>query len=52
MKIISIREKPNYKDKAIAYFQQSWKSVLPVIYEDSITHSIKAKNTLPQWYFA
>lgn len=50
MKIISVRENPGYKNKAIAYFQRSWKSVLPIIYEDSITHSIGARNALPQWY--
>jgi len=50
MNIISIRENPEYKDIAIKYFQQSWKSVLPIIYEDSITHSIEARNSLPQWY--
>lgn len=50
MNIISIRENPTYKNTAIAYFQQSWKSVWPVIYEDCITHCIGAKNPLPQWY--
>ncbi len=50
MKIISVRENPGYKNKAIAYFQRSWKSVLPIIYEDCITHSIGARNSLPQWY--
>lgn len=50
MKIISVREEPTYKDTAIAYFQQRWSSVLPIIYEDCITHSIGAKNVLPQWY--
>lgn len=50
MKIISIRETPGYRDIAIKYFQQSWKSVLPIIYEDSITHSIGARDALPQWY--
>ena len=50
MNIISIRETPEYKDTAIKYFQQSWKSVLPIIYEDCITHSIEARNSLPQWY--
>jgi len=50
MRIISIRENPNYKDIAIAYFQQSWKSVWPIIYEDAIDHCINAKNDLPQWY--
>ncbi len=50
MNIISVREKPDYKNIAIEYFQRSWKSVLPIIYEDCITHSIEAKNSLPQWY--
>lgn len=50
MRIISIRENPNYRDVAIKYFQQSWKSVRPVIYEDAITHCINARNGLPQWY--
>ena len=50
MKIISVRENPDYKNRAIEYFQRSWKSVLPIIYEDCITHSIEAKNSLPQWY--
>ncbi|NNF34034.1 MAG: GNAT family N-acetyltransferase, partial [Saprospiraceae bacterium] len=50
MNIISIREQPDYKDRAIAYFQKSWPGVLPIIYEDCITHSIGARNSLPQWY--
>ncbi len=50
MKIISIRENPEYKDRAIAYFQKSWESVRPIIYEDCISHSINAIKPLPQWY--
>lgn len=50
MKILSIRESPEYKDTAITYFQRSWTSVLPIIYEDCITHSLEAKDSLPQWY--
>jgi len=49
-KIISVREYPEYKDRAIEYFQKSWKGVLPIIYEDCITHSITARDSLPQWY--
>ena len=49
-KIISIRENPEYKEQAIEYFQKSWPSVLHIIYEDCITHSIDANNSLPQWY--
>jgi len=50
MKIISVRENPEYKKKAIEYFQKNWKSVSPIIYEDCIAHSINAKKPLPQWY--
>lgn len=50
MKIFSVRVNPDYKEKAIQYFQQSWPGVLPIIYEDCISHSITAKNFLPQWY--
>ena len=50
MRVVSIREEPGYEDTAIKYFQKNWKSVLPEIYEDCITHSIGARNPLPQWY--
>ena len=50
MTIISVRERPEYKQKAIKYFQNQWQSVLPEIYEDSISFSINARNPLPQWY--
>jgi N-acetylglutamate synthase-like GNAT family acetyltransferase len=50
MKIISVRENPEYTEKTIEYFQKSWQGVIPIIYEDCISHSIGAKNPLPQWY--
>ncbi len=50
MKIISVRKNPEYKDKAIEYFQRNWQCVLPMIYEDCISHCISAMNPLPQWY--
>ncbi len=50
MRIVSIREHPKYKDAAIHYFQERWKSVWPIIYKDCITHCINARNDLPQWY--
>ena len=50
MKVISIRKNPERKNKAIEYFQSKWKSVSPIIYEDSINHCIDAINPLPQWY--
>lgn len=50
MKIISVRELPEFKDRAIGYFQKSWPGVKPEIYRDCIEHSVTAKNPLPQWY--
>ncbi|WP_400260770.1 GNAT family N-acetyltransferase [Sphingobacterium sp. SG20118] len=50
MKIISVRENPEYKEKAIQYFQNSWSEVLPIIYEDCISNCINATQSLPQWY--
>jgi N-acetylglutamate synthase-like GNAT family acetyltransferase len=50
MKILSIRESPEYKDQAIEYFQRSWAEVDPVIYEQAISFSITAQDSLPQWY--
>ncbi|CAA9202168.1 hypothetical protein FLA105534_03952 [Flavobacterium bizetiae] len=50
MRIISVRENPEYKDKTIEYLQNSWSEVAPIIYEDCISHSINAKDSLPQWY--
>ena len=50
MRIVSLRENPEYQATAIHYLQQSWPSVWPIIYEDCVTHSINARNDLPQWY--
>lgn len=51
MNIISIKEKPAYKDKAIQYFQSKWASQdSMMVYEDCITHCITSANPLPQWY--
>lgn len=50
MNVISVRENPEYKEKAIQYLQNSWSEVLPIIYEDCITNCIDAEQPLPQWY--
>ncbi|WP_306350330.1 GNAT family N-acetyltransferase [Flavobacterium sp. '19STA2R22 D10 B1'] len=50
MKIISVRENPEYKDITIKYFQDSWPEVSAIMYEDCITHSITSLMPLPQWY--
>lgn len=48
--IISVREQPEHTRQAIAYIQSKWPDVLPVIYEDCITHCMGASAPLPQWY--
>lgn len=50
VKIISVRQTPEYKDIAIQYLQKSWPDIYPKMYEDCITHSINAEQFLPQWY--
>jgi hypothetical protein len=50
MRILSVRENPEYKEKAIQYLQNSWPKVLPILYEDCISNAINAPQTLPQWY--
>ena len=50
VKIISVRQTPEYKDIAIQYLQKSWPDIYPKMYEDCITHSIDAEQFLPQWY--
>lgn len=49
--IVSVRENPEYKEQAIAYFQKHWASEdSMMVYEDCISHCIGAKAPLPQWY--
>lgn len=50
MKIISVRENPEYAERIITYLQQCWSEVSPVLYSDSVNHTIDAINPLPQWY--
>ena len=49
--LISIREKPDYKMRAIAYFQSKWASKdSMMVYDDCISHCINTQSPLPQWY--
>lgn len=50
MHVVSVRDEPSYTEIAIAYFQEKWPDVDPIIYEDCIMHAIDAKDNLPQWY--
>ena len=51
MEVISIRKSPEYKDRAIKYFQSKWASPDSTkVYGDCITNCITAPSPLPQWY--
>lgn len=51
MKVMSVRENPEYADIAIEYFQKHWATdESKAVYEDCINHCINAANPLPQWY--
>ncbi len=51
MEIISVKEYPKYKDRAVSYFQSKWANENSMmVYTDCITHCITTPNPLPQWY--
>lgn len=47
MKIISVREHPEFADTAIGYISACWPEVRPVLYEDCIRHAVSAAGPLP-----
>lgn len=51
MKLISVKENPEYMNQAISFFQNKWASEQSMmVYEDCIIHCISSPNPLPQWY--
>lgn len=51
MKIINIRENPEYADIGIKYFQDKWATEETLmVYDNSIKRSLKANSPLPIWY--
>lgn len=51
LNIISVRNRPEYKEQAIQYFQRHWVSdETQMLYEDCISHCIDVENPLPDWY--
>ncbi|MDD4495514.1 MAG: GNAT family N-acetyltransferase [Eubacteriales bacterium] len=49
IKIISVREYPNYYNKAVDYFSSKW-GIDRKIYEDSISDSLTTESPTPRWY--
>lgn len=49
IKIISVREYPDYYNKAVDYFSSKW-GINRKIYEDSISDSLTTENPTPRWY--
>lgn len=51
MKIISVREYPEWIERIIKYFQQHWASEdSMMVYEDCINNCVNSPSPLPQWY--
>ena len=51
MRIIGLRENPEYLDTAIQYIYSKWGNVNNyVTYHDCIEHSINVESALPRWY--
>ena len=51
MRIVSVRENPEFANVAITYFQKHWASEdSMMVYDDCIRHCVGADTPLPQWY--
>lgn len=48
-KVISVREHPEYCERAINYFSSKW-GIDRKIYEDSIKNSLTTESPIPRWY--
>ena len=49
IRIIAVREQPEYLDRAVDYFSAKW-GIARDIYQDCISHSLATERSLPRWY--
>ena len=49
IEIISVREHPDYLDRAVDYFSSKW-DVARNVYQDCISNCLTTKSALPRWY--
>ena len=51
MKVINLRNQPEFKEAAIQYFCEKWANERSKpVYEDCISHSLTTDSPLPIWY--
>ena len=51
MKVINLREQPQYKERAIEFFHEVWANEdSKQVYDDSISRSLTTERPLPIWY--
>ena len=49
MDIVSVREHPEYLERAVDYFSSKW-GIAREIYHDCIANSLHTESPLPRWY--